>query len=229
MHKVLASLIVAASAWATAQAQAPISSVNAAGYIKVTVQASKFYLLQTPFNKFDGSQQTLDDVIGTALPDSSVVYVWNSANQTFDISNFIDGFGWFPNLNLRRGEGFFVNAAPGSPSYDLFLYGEVPGATSAQTTSLNVGVGFTSIGFPYPVSTTLNTSGLNDVTVDGDTVYMWNATSQSYNLYNRLDFPGFEWSGNETTVINPGSAIFLKKNGTAGTFISQVPYSWPNN
>jgi hypothetical protein len=220
MHKLIASLIVSASALAVAQAQAPISSVNAAGYIKVTVQA----------NKFDGGQQSLDDVIGTALPDSSVVYVWNSANQTFDLSNYIDGLGWFPNLNLRRGEGFFVNAAPGAASYDLFLYGEVPGATSAQTTSLNVGVGFSSIGFPYPVATTLNTSGLNDVTVDGDTVFMWNSVNQNYNLYNRIDAPGFEWAGDENTAITPGSAIFLKKTtASPAAFVSQVPYSWPNN
>jgi hypothetical protein len=212
--------------FAVARAQTPISSVNAAGYIKVTVQPGSFYFLQNPFNKFDGTTPTLDDVVGTVLPDSSEVYVWNGANQTFDISNYIDGLGWLPNLNLPRGIGFFLRAQPGQASYDLFLAGEVPGATSAQTTTLDLVPGFNAVGFPYPVATTLINSGLTQATQEPDAVFLW--TGSTYNIANRLDIPGLEWSGMEQEVIQPGAALFVSK-GVQQSFVASVPYSWPNN
>lgn len=222
--------IIALAALATANAQTPISSVNAAGYIKVSVEENKFYFLQVPFNKFDGGTYTLDEVFGNSLPDGSNVYVWNQAEQKYDIANYIDGLGWLDNLSLARGQGFFVTAAPGgsAASYDIFLAGEVPGASTAATTTQSFGAGFTALGFPYPVATTLNNLGLNDVTADGDSVYAWNPANQNYAIYNRLDVPGIEWNGDEGAVIQPGSALFLQ-SASAGSYVAQVPYSWPNN
>ena len=222
--------IIALAALATANAQTPISSVNAAGYIKVTVEPSKFYLIQTPFNKFDGSSITLDDVFGAALPDLSEVYVWFTNNQQFQVSTFIEGAGFSPNFTLTRGQGLFIKPSDlgSAASYDVFLAGEVPGATSAASTPLTLVNGFNAVGFPYPVSTTLNNSGLNGATEDLDEVYMWNPGNQSYSVFTRFDIPGSEWNGAENTVITPGSALFVKKQ-SGGTFTASVPYSWPNN
>ena len=36
-------------------AQGTVSSVNAAGYIKVDTEGGKFYFVQNPFTKFDNS------------------------------------------------------------------------------------------------------------------------------------------------------------------------------
>jgi len=223
--------IIALAALATANAQTPISSVNAAGYIKVTVEAGKFYFLQTPFNKFDGVPATLDDVLGTSLPDGSSAYVWNPTTQRYEVANYIEGSGWGNSpVTITRGQGFFVTADPNGPSstYDIFLAGEVPGATTSASTVIPFGPGFSALGFPYPVATTLNNLGLNSVTQDGDSVYAWSAATQRYQIFNRLDEVGNEWNGNENVLIQPGTALFLNAQG-GGNFSAQVPYSWPNN
>ncbi len=227
--KTITSAILASFISVAAHAQNSVPSVNAAGYIKVSVEEGKFYFLQNPFNTFDGSQQTLDGVVGTALPDGSTIYLWNATTQTFDLSNYIEGVGWLPNLPVSRGSGFFVQPTAGAnPTSNLFLFGEVPGATTAQTTQLLLQPGFNSIGFPYPVGTTLGTSGLNAATQEPDSVYMWNATSQGYEVFNRLDIPGLEWGGAESTPIPPGAALFVNKSQQT-SFNATVPYSWPNN
>ena len=229
--KTIPSAILASFVAVAVHAQNSVPSVNAAGYIKATCAVNKFYFLQVPFNTFDGSSYTLDTLIGTALPDGSSVYAWNTANQTYDISNYIDGLGWSPDLPLARGQGFFVLPSPesaSSPTYDLFLFGEVPGATTSAMTTMNLSTGFTAVGFPYPVTTTLIDSGLTQITEDGDSVFMWNAGTQTYEIFNRLDVPGLEWNGDEDKVIPPGVGLFIGK-ANAGSYVSQVPYSWPNN
>jgi hypothetical protein len=54
--KAILSSLAAVTMFCAVQAQTPISSVNAAGYIKVTLEAGKFSYLQVPFNKFDATE-----------------------------------------------------------------------------------------------------------------------------------------------------------------------------
>jgi hypothetical protein len=222
--------IIALAALATANAQTPISSVNAAGYIKVTVEVGKYYFLQTPFNKFDGSQITISDVLGTSLPGGSQVFAWNVGTQQYDSSNYFDGIGWIPDLDIRRGEGFFVytDGNGGPTSFDVFLAGEVPGASTAAQTTIALQAGYNSIGFPYPVATTLANSGLTQATTPGDQVFLWDPNGTGYTAANRFDIPSFEWGGNETLAINPGQALFVQSQAPLN-YVATVPYSWPNN
>ncbi|MFO1489613.1 MAG: hypothetical protein U1F77_09975 [Kiritimatiellia bacterium] len=85
--KMIASVLFSAAAITVVNAQT-VPSVNAAGYIKVTCQPSKFQFVQNPFNSFDGSTYHLSQIIGTSLPELSKVFIWNENTQRFDIFQY---------------------------------------------------------------------------------------------------------------------------------------------
>lgn len=226
--KMIASVLFSAAAIAVVNAQT-VPSVNAAGYIKVTCEPSKFQFVQNPFNSFDGSTYHLSQIIGTSLPELSKVFIWNENTQRFDIFQYDEG-SWIPSDPLiARGSGFFIQASTfgTASSYDVFLFGEVPGATTNAQTTKALPPGFSAAGFPYPVQTTLGTSGLTAATQDGDKVFLWDAANQRYVIAVRYEDPGFEWD-NPNLPIPPGAAFFIRR-GATGSYVSSVPYTWPNN
>lgn len=227
--KTVASAFVASLVAFAVHAQNSVPSVNAAGYIKVTCEPNKFQFVQNPFNSFDGQPYNLSEILGDSLPILSQVFIWNANLQKFDIYTYDEGT-WDPSDPVvNRGTGFFVKASTfgASTSYPLFLFGEVPGATSNAQSTAALPPGFSAVGYPYPVQSTLANSGLTGATQDGDQVFLWNPVSQSYVIATRYEDPGFEWD-EPNTPIPPGAAFFIKR-ASAGSYTSVVPYSWPNN
>ena len=209
-------------------AQGTVSSVNAAGYIKVDTEGGKFYFVQNPFTKFDNSTSfTLSEMIGDTLPDSSQAFVWDAGAQQFSISSFITGLGWFPDIAVERGQGFFVQPAAGTPATSIFLHGQVPGATSFSSTQVDLVPGFSAIGWPYPTEVTLNASGLDGAVADSDQVFAWDAGSQSFQISAFIAGLGFL----PDLAIAPGSAVYVSRaSAVANSSFDATPgYSWPNN
>jgi hypothetical protein len=220
-----------AAQFATAQT-GPVSSFNAAGYIKFTVSSGNFAFVQVPFNKFDGTNYKISEIIGTSLPNNSQVSVWDKVNQRYTISTYFQALNiWTPvDPTVERGEGFFVKpAGTVGQNHDFFLYGEVPGATSNITTEKPLISGFNAVGFPYPTETTVENSGLSAATVANDVVFLWDSVNQRYVQVTRTPLPTVPWNP-ANQVIAPGSGVFLRKV-TAPTvpFVASVPYTWPNN
>ncbi len=232
---VLASFVAVA-----AHAQSSVPSVNAAGYIKVTCEPNKFQFVQNPFNSFDGSENTLADIIGDALPSLSLLYVWDATGQEYLPFTYVQGIGLLDKNGapsegplMPRGRGFFIvtpTPSPGQPAVaDVFLFGEVPGATSNQSTQMPAQTGFNAVGFPYPVQRLLSETGLDTATEHLDLAYLFNPQTQSYEGSTRLVVPGLNMKWDNDFVVPPGGVVFVLKNGAQSTFTCTVPYSWPNN
>lgn len=206
-------------------AQGTVSSINAAGYIKVDTEPNKFYFVQNPFTKFDNSTtHKISEILGTTLGEGSQVFLWNFASQTFSISTF--GFGqWSPDSDVERGQGFFVQSR-GATDVPMFLHGQVPGATTFATTDTSLSAGFNALGWPYPTAITLEESGISSVMAEGDQVFLWNGATQGYTI---VTF-GFGQLSPANVSVPPGSAVFVRL-ASAGqqTFSAAVPYTWPNN
>lgn len=228
MKKLLASLMAVGLIAGIADAQ--VYSQNAVGYVKVEVPASGFKLVSTPFVNLDGSEQTIDDIFGDSIPDSSTVFIWSVATQTYEVYTFIDGLGWVDNLAneagdtvVARGDGvWFQN--PESAAQELFIMGEVPGQALDEE-DISIPAAFRLFSFAFPAEMNIEDTDL--VPADSDTIYEW-LDSQAYAVYTYID--GLGWVDNLANevdiILQPGRAYWYQ-SGTSQTWTQSRPYTWP--
>jgi len=187
---------------------AQVYSVNAVGYVNVTVPANgPFALLANPLNG-------TNNLIGTVLPlpdsaDGTTLYKFNVTSQGYDSYTFFGGFGWNPgDVTLAPGEGFFLAAANTAGStLSITFVGDVP--QGHLVNSLQPAPKFAMVGSVVPQTAALgDTSGTYPTSLqfpaeDGDTIYLWDTAGQSYVSY--AYFGGYGWSGG--TVGPEGPAV----------------------
>jgi len=211
-------LTAALSAAGLATSMAQVYSVNAVGYVNVTVPAHGYAILGNPLNGTNNSVNTI-----LSLPngyDGSTIYRFDPTLQAYqDSISWIEGFGWIspsdPDPTINPGEGFFFQNG-GNATINITFVGEVPSGTlhnpvqggnkySIRSSIVpkglklgNVGVANT-LGFPAD---------------DGDTVYIFNAATQQY-LDSYSYIGGYGWvSGSDPDVDGPVIPV-------AGGFFSQ--------
>lgn len=219
-------------------ASAQVSSRNAAGYVKKTVDRGKLMFLANPFFTFDGSDHTLTTMLGTDnLPGGSNVFTWDQGSQVWEASLFREAqppfnptASWSPDRSVQHAEGFFVqipdNAA--AASYDIYLFGEVPDSITAPTHQLAIADGLTSFGFAYPVARVIENTDFNSSAQGGDNIFFWNQdTGWGAALYREAQppfNPTASWSPSVT--LSPGCGYFYQSSG-ANSIMDTKPYSWP--
>ena len=76
------------------------------------------------------------------------------SDSSFQSQRILTGLVGFLDAPVERGQGFFVRPADGAPATSVFLHGQVPGATTFNTTQVDVVPGYSAIGWPYPVEVT---------------------------------------------------------------------------
>jgi len=154
-------------------AQAQVYSVNAVGYINVTLQAKKFAMVA---NQLNTGGNTIAEVIPTAK-DGTIVYKYvRNANGTggYASSGFEFGEWSDKTLTLPPGAGFFVYNGDAAAQTITFV-GEVPQGT--LTTAL--GAGLNQVASQVPQAGLLQTV-LGYPAADGDIVYQFDAATQNY-------------------------------------------------
>jgi hypothetical protein len=178
-------------------ASAQVYSVNAVGYINITVPAKSYALVA---NQLNVGGNTIKEVI-PSVPDGTTVFKYAqgsgfSANQA--------DFGAWANegASLAPGIGFFLQNTGAQPLTVTFV-GEVPQGN--LTTALAKGLNLT--GSQVPQAGKL-VADLKFPAADGDTVFQWNVATQKYLPANTLDFGA--WSGNEPTIA-VGEGFFVQK------------------
>jgi hypothetical protein len=170
---VIGSLGLAA---ATAQS---VYSVNAVGYVNVTLRTG-YNLISVPLI---GTNNNVNTVIPVA-PNDSVLFRWSNANQGFlPADTYFDVGdpqvnGWYDSgLNrsstvINPGEGFFIQNV--GPQFQITFVGDVPQGSLTNRIGPNYGfyshivpqsIGLLSVGFP----------GFADMTYQ-----TWDAVSQQY-------------------------------------------------
>lgn len=179
-------------------ASAQVYSVNAVGYINITVPAKGYALAA---NQLNAGGNTINEVIPTA-PDGTVVFRYAGASGF--VSNVRDFGEWtVGSMVLAPGAGFFVQNN-GAAALQLTMVGEVPQGT--LNTPLTQGLNL--VASQVPQAGKLVTD-LKFSAVDGDIVYQWDAGTQGYKNPNAFDFG--DWTGGEPTLA-VAEGIFVQKS-----------------
>jgi len=202
--------VLGAASIATSMAQT-VYSVNAVGYVNVTVPAGKFALLANPLDQ--GTNNTIATVLA-GVPANTVVYPYTTAggfsSATLRASGSWTGTG--ASAMLPPGQGFFVKNA-GTADMTITFVGEV-----MQGTALSVPyvAGFNLLGSLVPQSGKLETD-LGFKAVANDKVFVFDAASQGYTTYTKR--ASGSWTGGTVSepVINVASGFFYQATA-AGTW-----------
>lgn len=193
-----------------AQAQT-VYSVNAVGYINVTVAAGKFGLHA---NQLNTGGNTIAEVLPTAK-DGTIAYIWvptaNAGKGGYDGSDYVFGEWTKKDLVLKPGVGVFIFNGDAAAQTFTFV-GEVPQG-AALTTALGVGLTLTGSQVPQagPIQGTLGYTPADD-----DIVYRFDAATQAYKDYS---FSFGEWNQpNGQPSLDVAEGVFIYKT-TAGNWV----------
>ncbi|MBI2927289.1 MAG: hypothetical protein HYY24_16465 [Verrucomicrobia bacterium] len=196
---------IAAAGVATSMAQ--VYSVNAVGYVSLSLKKG-FNMITNPLN--NGSNKLTE-----ILPDGPVgaeIYTFTNGKFDADIPTFIEGLGWFPDTaTLKPGQGAFIRlTADAAP---IFV-GEVP----QGDVSMPLNAGFNLIASVVPIEAALDSTGNAGMNFPGQ------AGDEYYGFENGVGYKseiptiieGLGWFPSAPTP-KVGEAFFLR-TGTARTW-----------
>lgn len=234
---ILLALFSAAAASAPAQES---TSLQAVGFVRVTLERGAQTIVSLPFDAIDGEAQTVEDLIGATLPANSSLVYWDTVSQSFRTERFQrSGLGaplqWSAGIgqslkSFSRGEAFFLTIPANAPeeSYELIITGIVPDGPDSDT-EIVLPEGLILMGVPYPVTTTIGNSDLNLDPRNGESLNKWN------NGWNRNGFspPGVgqspAWENAEST-LKPGQGFFYRvQNGRTWSLTRSALYASPRS
>jgi hypothetical protein len=188
-------------------AQAQVYSVNAVGYVNVTIPAKKFAMQANQLNAGVDKANKITDVIPSAK-DGTIVYKYvRNADGTGGYASAGFEFGEWSDkaLTLPPGAGFFIYNGDAADQTITFV-GEVPQGT--LTTSLVKGLNQAASQVPQ--------AGLLETVLaypkaDGDIVYKFDTATQNYVPFS-VEFGS--WSPAEPAVA-VAEGLFVNKAANA--------------
>jgi hypothetical protein len=190
-------IMAAAAAQSTAQT---VYSVNVVGFVNI-VSPPGFSMIA---NQLSSGTNTIGAIFPNP-PAGSKVFKFNGSG--FDTFEYFSGLGWFPNGNatLNPGEGCFFR----NPTATA-LTNTVVGSVAGGTVQLNAGFTIASSVIPQQG---LVTSDLRIPTADGDKIFRFNNSNNSYDVFQFFQLLG-GWFPSEPTVT-VGESFFVSKAATA--------------
>lgn len=228
MKKFLACVVALGLMQILAEAQTQVLSRNAVGYVKITPERGKLFLGRCDFESIGGGAPAVSNLIGEQLPEGSRLYLWDRQLLQYKILQKAARGGWGAggSNTIARGEAFWIKVPPTatSNSYDVFLMGEVPDRFTAPTTTILGITGLTPLGYPYPVTVAWTSTDISVKAPPGSRLYLWDATSQSYIVYQKAQRGG--WGSGSNVWLTPGVGFWLKNTGVVD-WVEAKPYTWP--
>lgn len=210
-------LMAAVGLVATATSFAQIYSVNAVGYVNVTVPAdgAKLALLANPLNNGDNRLNTV-----LPLGDANVgstVFLWDEGAQNYLSDTWFGaGLGWINNYSVPPGTGFFLQATDPSPQgLNITFVGEVPQGQLVNPLPAGPNLGLKASIVPQAGTVQAQLAFPGESL---DTIYQWNAASQSYDAF--TCFGGGLWLPSEP-VVQVAEGFFVQK-GTGNNQLQWV-------
>jgi hypothetical protein len=210
----LLTAALGAAGIAASQAQSPVYSVNAVGYVN-TPLVQGYNLISNPLDNkaTDGNQ--IKNLFASA-PLGAQIFKFDPATAKYDLAT-VDEFsgevtGPAANLTLMPGEGVFVQSPAAAT---ITFVGEVPTGSLSNP----IPKGFSIRASQVPQAGTVGTLGY--APEEGDQIFVYDEATQKYNAY------GYEfgaWSPSEPS-IEVGEAVFINsfsaKNWTRTFNINQ--------
>jgi hypothetical protein len=177
-------------------ASAQVYSVNAVGYINLSVPAGNKLVLVA--NQLKNGDNKLATVVPTAA-EGTLVYTYAQASG-FTTTGFEFG-AWGPgNPTIAPGVGFFVSSPTAAT---ITLVGEVP--QGDLKTDLLQGLNLVSSQVPQAGKLQAD---LKYTPAEGDIVYQWDSAAQGYKAANGFEFGS--WSSGDPAIA-VGEGFFLAK------------------
>jgi hypothetical protein len=155
-----------------ATSMAQVYSVNAVGYVKVSVPVG-FSIIANPLDA--GTGNNVLSKLFAAPSEGTTIYKFNSAAGSYDISTYSFG-SWDTDRTMDPGQGAFILNAD-TKTFDVVFVGEVKQGHLVTT----VPSGFSMIASQVPQAGGLTTD-LKYTPADGDTVYAFNNAKGSYDI-----------------------------------------------
>jgi hypothetical protein len=214
-------LTAALSAAAVANSLAQVYSVNAVGYVNVTVNKG-YNLLANPLKNGDNKLDTI--IPGSSnLPEGTLVLTWNAAGGAVgspdaSVPEFFPGDGWDPDGKaLDPGQAFWLFIPPTAPeaSYTITFVGEV--AEGSLSREVLGGNRWNALASQVPQAGKITTD-LKFQAQEGDLAYIWNKDTDSFPAVVPEYFPpagadpGF-WDPAEPQV-GVGDGFFIFRSAT---------------
>jgi len=223
---VLTAALVAVGALSS-MAQSNVYSLNVVGYVNVPLVSG--YTLVTA--QLSGTNNSIATVMGASFPSGVAVFKWNAASQslgnadTWYNTDVAPAAGWYDSNNnpstttLSLGESFFVNS-PVATNVTFI------GTVSQATNTVAIGIGYSFVGLPVPLSADLTTNSTYTLpSIPGLALFTFNTTAQSYDnaitYYDTSVAPVAGWYDSNN---NPASII--PKVGQGFLLNSTVTGSW---
>ena len=222
-------LTAALSAAGVATSMAQVYSVNAVGYVNLSLRPG-LSLIANPLNGTNNNLNTTLTLANDGSEDGTTIFKFDDASQNYKSPiQWISGFGWFSadpaeDYILNPGQGFFIQNLTSPPhNINVTFVGEVPQGTlhNPLPGSFNLSIRSSQVPQAAPLGdTTINATGsLLFPALDGDTVFVFNSTTQAYEQpYQYIG--GFGWFS--ANVPDPGPAgptlgvansVFVQKTG----------------
>jgi len=204
----------AAAGVATSMAQ--VYSVNAVGYVNVTLDAG-FNMVSNPLNAADNTVGGLFINVTPSIPPGFKVFVFNNATGAFNTVSWNDLDSVFEPAGdpgaatvIAPGNGVFVYMPPGSVQSKVTFVGEV---MQGPSLSNPLPKGFSIKANQVPQAGKPSDFGLPGQ--PGDKVFRFNKATKAYNtfLYNDLDAV---WD--TLPSIDVGEAFFMYRAQSAGAW-----------
>ena len=174
MKKLVMTVAVLACAASIVSAQT-VTSANMVGYAKVQAVGGELTLVAL---NFETGGLTVDEILGSQLPDLSVVNLWDKSTGAY-VTCTKGRAGFNPNPVVELGDAFWIKAA-GTGTNEIILSGEV---LQSDTNSVVVDAGLDASGYYYPVDTLWEDTDLATQAPDLSVLNVWNGTG--YDTYTK--------------------------------------------
>ncbi len=187
-----------------------IAAPRTAGFFIRELKAGDWQLVGLPFNQISDEMVALADVLGTVgFVNGTEVMAWDGTG--YAASSFFLGT-WSGNIELRRGQGFWIKSPVDT---DLYLLGQVP---VEADTAIELPRGLQLISAPYPATIDLNDEEiLLSVPFNGDQIFfLGEGSGYTSNAY----FMG-TWSG--AGMLEPGKGYWYDSVDEQDMLIG-IPY-----
>jgi hypothetical protein len=211
--KALFGLAALAVGLSTSVAQ-NVYSLNVVGYVNVSLQANKLSFLSIPLVPSGGNFNITNSIALSDAQDGASLYAWTGTGWNANAPGWVAGFGWFPDMVVSNGVGFFIASKAAST---LTFVGDVPQGALAY----NIPAGLSTLGNQVPVSGNFPGASVGH---DGDSIYTWVQATQGWNPNYASYVGGFGWYSSDPTIttngptLNPADGAFYVNTGAAIPF-----------
>ncbi len=203
----------AALAVGIASSSAQVYSANVVGYVTLNL-TNGFNMICAPLDlDATGTNNTVQNVFGTQLPSGSTVFAFSGGAFVSPAATYLTKGGWgggtnAANLALHPGGGVFVQVPS---AVNVTVIGNVMQGSLSTPYSQ----GYNIIGSQVPIAGLMQ-GVLNYVPTSGDTVFIWNPVSQSYNSPASTFLTKGGWGGGGQPNLSLGQAVFLNSAKVGG-------------